>query len=151
MGAHNVTVFTTHIQKREAAIALGADDVVLSSDETSMRRLSRSFDHILSTIPVPFDPTPYLALLKRRGSMTVMGLLGPYQSVLNNFNLASAGLSLIGSMIGSVAETKECLQFCLKHGIAPTVEVISAKDINVAIERLKIADVRFRFVIDMRK
>lgn len=151
MGAKHVTVFTTHPQKKDAAIAFGADEVVDSTDEAAMHDRARSLDHVLSTIPVSFDPTPYLALLRRRGSLTVMGMLGPYKSALNNFNLASAGLSLVGSMIGSVTETRQCLEFCSEHGILPTVEVVSARDINAAIDRLRVADVRFRFVIDMKK
>lgn len=84
--------------------------------------------------------------------MTVMALLGPYSNVFNNFELAAAGLNLSGSMIGSVDETRESLAFCLEHEILPEVEVIdaSADAINQAMERLKVADVRFRFVIKMK-
>ena len=152
MGAGHVTVFTTHPDKRDAALRLGADEVTVSTDIAAMRKLSRSFHHILSTIPVPFEAAPYLALLRRRGSMTVMGLLGPYATRLNNFDLAAAGLSLTGSMIGSVAETQESVDFCVKNKILPEIELVEAtpEKINQAIGRLKMADVRFRFVIKVK-
>lgn len=82
--------------------------------------------------------------------MTVMGLLGPYKNVLNNIALAARGLSLTGSMIGSVGETQEVLEFCAKHEIVPIIEMIRLEEINEAIERLKKADVKFRFVIDLK-
>ncbi|KAF2102242.1 zinc-containing alcohol dehydrogenase superfamily protein [Rhizodiscina lignyota] len=147
MGAEYVAVVSTHAAKRDAAFQLGADEFIVSTDADQMRSFAKSFHHILSTIPVPFDLAHYLALLRRRGTITVMGLLGPYKSILNNIDLAARGLSLTGSMIGSVAETKEVLDFCQKHSISPLVEVIDKKDINQALERLRVADVRFRFVI----
>jgi uncharacterized zinc-type alcohol dehydrogenase-like protein len=115
-----------------------------------VKKYDKYFHHILSTIPNAFDPTPYLALLHRRGTMTVMGLLGPYKNVLNNIALAARGLSLTGSMIGSVGETQEVLEFCAKHEIVPIIEMIRLEEINEAIERLKKADVKFRFVIDLK-
>ena len=81
-----------------------------------------------------------------------MGLLGPYAGHMNNLDLAVAGLSLTGSMIGSLAETQESVDFCAKHNIAPMIELVEAKpeSINNAMERLKVADVRFRFVIKVK-
>jgi uncharacterized zinc-type alcohol dehydrogenase-like protein len=148
MGAE-VTAITTHEAKREAALQMGVKNVIVSTDESAMKKYARYFDHILATIPNSYDVTPYLSLLRRKGSLTAMGILGPYSRVLNNFSLAAQGLSLIGSMIGSVAETREVLDFCAEHSILPRVEVIKIQDVNDAIERLKKADVRFRFVIDL--
>ncbi len=144
MGADFVAVITTHFEKSVAARQLGADEVIISTNSSQMKKYAKTFHHILSTIPVPFDLAIYLALLRQRGTITVMGLLGPYKQILNNIDLAARGLSLTGSMIGSVAETKECLEFCRKHSILPQVEVIEKENINEAIERLKVADVRFR-------
>jgi len=78
-----------------------------------------------------------------------MAILGPYSAVLNNLALAAQGLSLPGSMIGNVADSQEVLDFYAAHGILSWVEVIKIQDVNDAIERLKKADVRFRFVIDL--
>jgi uncharacterized zinc-type alcohol dehydrogenase-like protein len=149
MGAE-VTVFTTRERKFTAARNLGADNVVLSTDSTAMEKYRAYFLHILSTIPNAFDPTPYLALLQRRGTMTIMGLLGPYKETMNNFSLAARGLSMTGSMIGSICETREVLEFFSKHKLVPLIEKIKLEEINVAIARLKKADVQFRFVIDMK-
>jgi alcohol dehydrogenase (NADP+) len=149
MGAE-VTAFTTHEWKRDAAIKLGADNVVLSTDDEAMKKYSKYFHHILSTIPNAFDPMPYLALLSRRGTMTVMGLLGPYKNVVNNIALAARGLSLTGSMIGSIGDTQEVLEVCAEHKIVPIIEIIKLEEISEAIERLKKADVQFRFVIDLK-
>jgi uncharacterized zinc-type alcohol dehydrogenase-like protein len=149
MGAE-VTAFTTHPWKVELIRKLGADNVVLSTNPDQMKKCEKSLQHILSTIPNAFDPTPYLALLKRRGTMTVMGLLGTYKNTMNNFALAARGLSLTGSMIGSMGETREVLDFCVKHKIAPAIEIIKLEEVNTAIERLKKADVQFRFVIDLK-
>lgn len=149
MGAE-VFAFTTSESKIEAVKGMGADHVVLSTDKEAMKSLYRSLDYVLSTIPNAFDPSPYLATLKRRGTMTVMGLLGPYEGVMNNLSLAAWGLKLTGSMIGSVGETRETLEFFDRNGIEPEVEMIKLGEINGAIERLKRANVRFRFVIDMK-
>ncbi len=148
MGAE-VTAFTTHESKRAAAMQMGATNVVLSTDEAAMKVYAKYFKHILITIPNTYDVAPYLSLLRRKGSVTAMGMLGPYSEVLNNLSLAAQGLSLTGSMIGSIAESQEVLDFCAEHAIAPWIEVIRIQDINEAIERLKKADVRFRFVIDL--
>jgi alcohol dehydrogenase (NADP+) len=148
MGAE-VTAFTTHADKCEAALRFGATHAVVSTDEQAMKKFNRYFDHILSTIPNSFDVTPYLSLLRRNGSLTAMGLLGPYTKILNNFSLAGQGLSLRGSMIGSVKESQEVLNFAAENGIRPTIELIKIQDVNKALERLSQADVRFRFVIDL--
>jgi len=136
MGAR-VIAFTTSEGKRAAAEAMGADLVVLSTNKDAMKSLYRSLDYVLSTIPNAFDPSPYLATLKRRGTMTVMGLLGPYKGVFNNLSLAAWGLKLTGSMIGSVEETRETLQFFADNGLTPIVEMIKLEEINEAVERLK--------------
>lgn len=148
MGAE-VTAITTHESKREAAMQLGATNVIVSTDAEDMKRHARSLDHVLATIQNSYDITPYLGLLKRKASMTAMALLGPYNERLNNLSLAAQGLSLTGSMIGSLPDSQEVLDFCAEHGILPQVEVIKIQDVNEAIERLKVADVRFRFVIDL--
>jgi uncharacterized zinc-type alcohol dehydrogenase-like protein len=82
--------------------------------------------------------------------MTVMGLLGPYQGAIDNFSLASRRLSIIGSMIGSIQETREALHFFADHKLTSIVEIIKLNEVNDAIERLKKADVSLRFVIDMK-
>lgn len=147
MGAE-VTAITDDESLRDVCLELGATHVLLSTDEGEMKKFEGYFQHILATPPTSYDVTPYLSLLRRRGTLTAMGLLGPYSKTLNNFSLAAKGLSLTGSMIGSVRETQEVLDFCAEHGIKPRIEMISIQDINKAMERLKRSDIRFRFVID---
>ncbi|MEG9431904.1 NAD(P)-dependent alcohol dehydrogenase [Terriglobus sp. ADX1] len=147
MGAE-VTAITPDETKREVAFELGAKNVLISTNAEEMQKYSGYFHHILGTAPDSYDVTPYLGLLRRRGNITVMAMLGPFTGTLNNFSLASRGLSLAGSMIGSIAETQEVLNFCAEHGIRSRIELIKMEDINKAMERLKRSDVRFRFVID---
>ncbi len=148
MGA-NVVAITTKEVKRKAAMALGADAVIVSENESEMKAHEVTFDFILVTIPTSFDVNPYINLLKWRGNLVTVGLLGPYKAPTNNMEVAMKGRSVGGSLIGGVAETQEVLNFCAAHGILPHVEMIDIKDINEAFKKVKDEEVRFRYVIDM--
>jgi uncharacterized zinc-type alcohol dehydrogenase-like protein len=148
MGA-NVAAVTTQKGKLEDALALGADSVLLSDEEEQMKSCERHFDFILVTIPYAFDVNPYVLLLAPHGQLVTVGLLGPYKKPIDNMEVASMGRSIGGSLIGSVAETQEVLEFCAEHGIAPDVEMIIIQDINNAFDMVKDENVRFRYVIDM--
>jgi len=149
MGAE-VTAITTKEEKRNAALAIGADHVLISEDKQAMKNAEITFDYLLCTIPYAFDVNPYVCLLKPRGSLVTVGLLGPYKEPLNNMEAAKMGRSIGGSLIGGVAETQEVLDFCAEHGILPQVEMIDMKDINDALASIKNEEVRFRYVIDMK-
>lgn len=149
MGAE-VTAITTHEEKRDAALTLGADQVIVSANADEMKAFEKYFNFILVTIPDPFDITPYISLIRRRGSLVTVGLLAPYKAPLNNMEIASQARSVGGSLIGGIAETQEVLDFCAQHSILPLVEMIDIKDINTAFEKIKDEDVRFRYVIDMQ-
>jgi alcohol dehydrogenase (NADP+) len=149
MGAQ-VTVFTTSEDKREAARELGAHAVVISNDEEAMKARESTFDFLLCTIPDAFDPNPYVSLLKRDATLAVVGLIGPYKKPTNNMDVAFYRRNLSGSLIGSIAETQELLDFCAEHGILPEVEMIRIQDINEAFDRMNDQEVRFRYVIDMQ-
>jgi uncharacterized zinc-type alcohol dehydrogenase-like protein len=146
MGAE-VTVFTTSTDKVEDARRLGAE-VVLETDEEAYAKLASKFDFILSTVPTSHAADPFVPLLKRDGSFCAVGTLGAMSSY-NNMQLILGRKSLSGSLIGSIAETQEVLDFCAEHGISPDVEMIPLEQINEAFERLNKGDVRFRFVADM--
>jgi len=148
MGA-KVTAITSHESKKEDAKALGADDVLVSTDEDAMTKNALRFDYILITIPVPFDINDYINLLTYRGSLITVGLLGEYKLPTNNMNVAMFNRTLGGSFIGSISETQEILDFCAKHDIAPEVEMININQVNNAFDNIKNEDVRFRYVIDM--
>jgi uncharacterized zinc-type alcohol dehydrogenase-like protein len=149
MGAY-VTAITTKEEKRAAALALGADDVLISGDEEAMKAQEITFDFILVTIPDPFDLTPYVCLLNVRGTLVTVGLLAPYKKPTDNMEVAKMGRSIGGSLIGGIAETQEVLEFCAEYGILPDVEMIDIQDINEAFGKVKDEEVRFRYVIDMQ-
>ena len=147
LGAHVVMV-TTSPEKGKDALRLGADEVLVSKDEGAMAKAQASFDFLLNTIPVSHDVNPYLALLKLDGTMVMVGLLTPMDSVIGA-NLILGRRSLAGSAIGGMPETQEMIDFCAEHGIVADVEMIRIQDVNKAYERLLKNDVRYRFVIDM--
>lgn len=149
MGAE-VTVITTTEDKRSAAIELGANEVLLSEDSKDMKAHELAFHFILVTIPDPFDINAYVTLLKKDGVLVTVGMLGNYKKGTDNNEVAFHRRSIAGSLIGSIAETQEVLDFCAEHNLAPQVEMIKMQDINDAFERMQKEEVRFRYVIDMQ-
>ena len=149
MGAE-VAVLTTDEAKKAPAEALGAHEVILSTDKKALKAHELSFDLLLVTIPDSFDVNPYISLLKRDGALVTVGLLGPYKAPTNNMEVAMHRRSVAGSIIGSIRETQEVLDFCADHSILPAVEIIPIQDINKAFDRMLDEEVRFRYVIDMQ-
>ncbi len=147
MGAH-VVAFTTSESKREAARALGAHEVVVSRDADEMAAHAKSLDFILNTVAAPHDLNAFFALLKRDGTMTLVGAPASPHPSPEVFGLIMKRRSLAGSMIGGIPETQEMLDFCAQHGIVADIEAIRADQINAAYERMLKGDVTYRFVID---
>ena len=139
---------TTSLRKKEDALRLGADEVILSTDEAQMKAHADSFDFILDAVSAPHALEPYLALLKQDATMTLVGLPEKPPSV-DVFSLISKRVSIAGSMIGGMIETQEMLDYCGKHNITADVEVIPIQKVNEAFERMLKQDVKYRFVIDM--
>jgi alcohol dehydrogenase (NADP+) len=146
-GAH-VVQFTTSLKKKEDALRLGADEVVLSTDPDAMKAHGKSFDLILDTVSAPHSLDDYLTLLKQDATMTLVGLPDTPPS-FGVFNLITKRASIAGSMIGGMPETQEMLDYCGAHNIVSDVEVIPIQKVNEAFERLLNQDVKYRFVIDM--
>lgn len=147
LGAHTV-LFTTSPGKSADGRRLGADEVVVSRNAEEMGRHAGSFDFILDTVSAEHDLNVYLGLLKRDGTLTLVGL--PEKPLhINPFSLVFGRHSLSGSAIGGIQETQEMLDFCGEHGITSDIERIAAADINSAYERMLRNDVKYRFVIDM--
>jgi uncharacterized zinc-type alcohol dehydrogenase-like protein len=147
LGAHTV-VFTTSPNKREDALRLGADEVVLSKDANEMAKHAGSFDFILDAVSANHDINAYLNLLRHDGNVTLVG--APEKPLpVAAFNLIMGRRSLSGSPIGGIKETQEMLDFCGKHNITSDVEVIPIQKINEAYDRLLKQDVKYRFSIDM--
>jgi alcohol dehydrogenase (NADP+) len=147
LGAH-VVVFTTSPDKKEDALRLGADEVVVSRNPDEMQQHAGSFDFILDTVSAHHDINAYLNLLTRDGNLTLVGA-PPKPLEVAAFSLIMGRRSLSGSNIGGIAETQEMLDFCGEHNITADVEVIPIQKVNEAYERLLKADVKYRFSIDM--
>jgi uncharacterized zinc-type alcohol dehydrogenase-like protein len=143
-----VVVFTTSPGKAEDAVRLGAHDVVVSRNAAEMQKHLGSFDFILDTVSAAHDVNGYINLLKRDGTMTLVGAPEAPLSV-SSFGLLFGRRQLAGSIIGGIAETQEMLDFCAEHGITADVELIPVQKVNEAYERLLKGDVKYRFVIDM--
>jgi len=148
-GAHTV-LFTTSPSKVADGKRLGADEVVISKNADAMAKHARSFDLIVSTVAVSHDLDPFVNLLKRDGSLVLVGAPEhPHQSPAV-FNLIFARRSIAGSGIGGIAETQEMLDFCAKENITSDIELIQPGEVDKAYERMLKNDVKYRFVIDMK-
>ncbi len=145
----DVTLFTRTPGKEAEAKRLGADRVVLSTDPAQMEAAARTFDFVLDTVPNPHDLNPYLATLKRDGTLILVGQLQPLDPPVSGGGLMAGRKSVAGSGIGGIAETQEMLDFCAERGITCDVETIAIQDINESYDRMLRSDVKYRFVIDM--
>ncbi|MGA9422180.1 MAG: NAD(P)-dependent alcohol dehydrogenase [Rhodanobacteraceae bacterium] len=148
MGAH-VVLFTTTPDKRADAKRLGAHEVVISKDADQMAQHANSFDFIVNTVAASHDLDAYVNLLKRDGTMCLIGAPAEPHPSPNVFNLIFKRRQIGGSLIGGIRETQEMLDFCAEHGIVSDIEMIAMRDINDAYERMLRSDVKYRFVIDM--
>lgn len=147
MGAH-IVIFTTSQNKVEDALRLGADEVVLSKDESAMRKHLNSFHFILDTVGAKHDINAYLVLLRRDGNLTQVGVASePFAVDVTNLIFGRRNFS--GSLIGGLKETQEMLDFCSLHRITSDIELIPIQQVNEAYDRLVKGDVKYRFVIDM--
>jgi uncharacterized zinc-type alcohol dehydrogenase-like protein len=147
MGAH-VVLFTTSPNKKEDAQRLGAHEVVVSKSQREMNRHLNSFDFILDTVSAQHDLNDYLALIKRDGTLTLVGA-PEHPPAVEPFSLIFKRRQYAGSLIGGIPETQEMLDFCAKNKLTADVEVIPIQKINEAYERMLRSDVKYRFVIDM--
>ena len=144
-----VTLFSRSAGKVEEAKSLGADQVVISTDESQMASVNNTFDLIIDTVPYVHDLNPYLATLQASGTLVLVGFLGNLEPTLNTAGMVIGRKAISGSLIGGIAETQEMLDFCGEHNIVSEIEMIKMQDINEAYERMLKSDVRYRFVIDM--
>ncbi len=148
MGAH-VVLFTTSPGKTADALRLGAAEVVLSTDAAEMGRRAGTLDFILDTVAASHDLDAYLALLRRDGTLCLVGVPEHPHPSPSAFTLIWDRRRLAGSLIGGIRETQEMLDFCGEHGIVADIELIPMAAINEAYDRMVKSDVRYRFVIDM--
>ena len=147
LGAH-VVAFTTSESKRQDALDLGADEVVVSRNEAEMAAHANSFDFILNTVAASHNLDAFTILLKRDGTLTLVGVPEHAHPSPNVGALIFKRRAIAGSLIGGIAETQEMLDFCAEKGITSEIELIAAKDIETAYARMVKSDVKYRFVID---
>jgi uncharacterized zinc-type alcohol dehydrogenase-like protein len=143
-----VVLFTTSPGKADDARRLGAQEVVVSKNEAEMKKHLNSFDFILDAVSAQHDLNAYLELLKRDGTLVLVG--APEKPLpVHSFQLLMKRRRLAGSLIGGLPETQEMLDFCSEHGITSDIELIRMDQINDAYERMLRGDVKYRFVIDL--
>jgi uncharacterized zinc-type alcohol dehydrogenase-like protein len=147
MGAHTVA-FTTSESKRQDALDLGADEVVVSRNAGEMAAQAGSFDFILDTVAASHDLDAYTRLLKRDGTLCLVGVPEHPHPSPDIGPLIFRRRSIAGSLIGGIAETQEMLDFCAERGIVSEIEMIPAQTIDAAYDRMQRGDVKYRFVID---
>jgi len=145
----NVTLFSRSPEKEKDALDLGADQVVISTDDVQMSKANRKFDLIIDTVPYAHDLNHYTPTLNINGTLVLVGYLGGLEPMLNTVPMIRGRRSVAGSVIGGIAETQELLDFCGEHNIVSEIELIKMQDINEAYERMLKSDVRYRFVIDL--
>ncbi|NDL62024.1 NAD(P)-dependent alcohol dehydrogenase [Acerihabitans arboris] len=144
----DVTVLSRTTNKEADALALGADRLLVSSDDGAMSQAASGFDLIIDTVPVKHDLNPYMPLLDVDGTLVLVGQVGPLAEP-STVPLILGRRRIAGSPIGGIRETQEMLDLCAKKNILPDCEMIRMDQINEAFERMEHADVRYRFVIDM--
>ncbi|MFZ2451805.1 MAG: NAD(P)-dependent alcohol dehydrogenase [Methylovulum miyakonense] len=145
-----VVLFTTSPDKIADAKRLGADSVVISKNPEEMARHSLSFDFILNTVAAPHNLDAYTALLKRDGTLCLVGVPDQPHPSPSVGNLIFKRRNIAGSLIGGLKETQEMLDFCAKHNITSDIEMIPIQQINEAYQRVLKSDVKYRFVIDLQ-
>jgi len=110
-----------------------------------------SFDLIINTVAAPHSLDDYVTLLKRDGTLALVGAPSSPHPANQVMNLISKRRSITGSMIGGIPETQEMLDFCAQHNIVSEIELINPEEINNAYERMLLGDIKYRFVMDMAK
>ncbi len=138
----DVTLFSRTPSKAKDAVALGANTVIISTDENQMQSVKGKFDLIIDTVPYVHDINPYVTTLNINGTLVLVGYLGGLEPILNTVPMILGRKSVAGSVIGGIAETQEMLDFCGQNNIVSEIEIIKMQDINAAYERLLKSDVK---------
>lgn len=142
-----VTAFTSSDSKADEARSLGAHYTINSRDSDAIKNAAGSFDLILSTVNVPLDWNAYLAALKPRGRMHMLGAVTQPLD-LNLIPMMFNQLSLSSSPVGSPATIRKMLKFAARHDIAPVNEHFPMSQVNEAMEHLESGKARYRIILD---
>jgi uncharacterized zinc-type alcohol dehydrogenase-like protein len=145
-----ILAFTRDHKNKAEILKMGADEVIVSTDEDQMKAAAKSLDMLLNTIPVPHDLAPYISLMKTDGKIIVVGNMVKFPE-FSPASLVFSRLTLAGSLIGGISQTQEILDLCAEKDIRPAIKIIDIKDINTVFEALAngASDGHFRHVIDM--
>lgn len=147
-----VTAITTSPTKIADAPKLGARDAILSTDPKAIAANRNRFDFLLSTIPYAHDLMPYVSMLRRDGVLVLVGALDSHPvDHLYTSAIIVQRKSVAGSCIGGIPETQEVLDFCAANHIVADTEIITGDKIDAAYDRVRAKQVRYRYVIDMKK
>jgi uncharacterized zinc-type alcohol dehydrogenase-like protein len=148
LGAH-ITAFTTSENKRNDALALGADAVVISRDPVAMKQQAASLDLVIDTVSVQHDLNPYVHLLRQDSTLVLVGIPADEHPSPSVASLLALRRSVAGSLVGGISETQELLEFCAEHDVLADIERIPVQQIETAYQRMVASDVKYRFVLDM--
>jgi uncharacterized zinc-type alcohol dehydrogenase-like protein len=144
-----VIAFTRNLDKTDEILNIGADKVVISTDEKQMKEAVQSLDMLINTIPVPHDIAPYISLMRPNSALIVVGNMISFPE-FSPGPLVFNRISLAGSLIGGIADTQEVLDLCAEHNISPEIKMIGIDDVNSVFDVLASGgDGNFRHVIDM--
>ena len=149
LGAH-VVAFTTSESKRQDALELGADQVVVSRNTAEMAAHAGSFDLIVNSVAVQHNLDPFINLLQLDGTMTLVGIPAESHPSPSVAGLIGLRRSLAGSLVGGITETQELLDFCAEREVLAQIETIPIQKIQNAFDRMHGSDIKYRFVIDMQ-
>ncbi|NED90166.1 zinc-binding dehydrogenase, partial [Streptomyces sp. SID11233] len=141
------TVLSRTPDKAADAAKLGAESLLVTTDEAAVEAARGRFDLVLDTISAPHDLNRMLSMVAVDGTLSVLGFFGEAPVQLMGLLLGAKKLS--SSATGGRAETARMLEFCGTHGITADVEVLPSARVNEALERLERGDVRYRFVLDV--
>lgn len=142
-----VIAFTHTAEKLQDIRALGADDVVLSSDLKRMKEYEGKLDLIIDTIPFNHDLTMYINLVRPAG---VFWNIGSLMVMATDFELLGRmNIAIKGSILGSLQDSQDLINFCVERGIYPEVKLIGASEINDTHRKIVESEVRYRYVIDI--
>ncbi|MEI0525766.1 NAD(P)-dependent alcohol dehydrogenase [Brachyspira murdochii] len=148
-----VTVFDITEDKREDALNMGAVKYVNVNNAEDLKNVNNTLNYIISTIPSYYDVNMYMRMLKRGGTMYLLGLPRTSKMPTLTAMIGQHGSKkLFGSLIGGIKETQEMLNYSIENNIYPTVEIIKAdaQTIKEAYKKVIDGKVKFRYVIDMR-
>jgi uncharacterized zinc-type alcohol dehydrogenase-like protein len=142
----DVTAFTSSPDKEAEARELGANHVVISTDSEALAEVANSFDVIISTVNVSLDWPAYIAALRPRGRLHLVGaVLEPLELAV--FPLLVGQKSVSSSPTGSPTAIANMLKFAARHSIEPITETYPLDQANEAMDRLRNGKPRYRVVL----